>query len=107
MGLGQKKSKSGGKAKNRAIRKVVKTKRRTKDFDIVKSDFIKGVDLPIDADLPGKGQYYCISCARYFIDNNSLENHNKTKSHKRSLKRVITEDPWTEDKSLYAAEMTK
>ncbi|OII75128.1 hypothetical protein cand_003940 [Cryptosporidium andersoni] len=100
MGLGQKKSKSRGKAKNRAIRKVVKTKRRTKDFDI-------GVDLLIDTDLPGKGQYYCISCARYFIDNNSLENHKKTKSHKRSLKRVITEDPWNEDNSLYAAEMTK
>lgn len=43
-------------------------------------------DQPLDADLPGSGQFYCVCCARYFTDANALAAHNKTKPHKRRLK---------------------
>ncbi|CUV03996.1 hypothetical protein CPHLJ_1g545 [Cryptosporidium parvum] len=107
MGLGQRKSRKAGRAKNRAVGKYVKTKRRTKDFETVQNDYIKGVNLPVDLDLPGNGQFYCITCARYFIDSPSLMSHNKSKDHKRMLKKVQTEEAWTENHSMLAAEMTR
>ena len=39
-----------------------------------------------DDDLPGCGRFYCISCARYFINEAALEVHNKSKLHRRKLK---------------------
>ena len=55
-----------------------------------------------DDDLPGCGRFYCISCARYFINEPgqnliflscstncgcvALEEHNKSKLHRRKLK---------------------
>ncbi|KAJ1608983.1 hypothetical protein OIY81_2509 [Cryptosporidium canis] len=131
MGLGQRKSRKAGRSKNRAVGKYVKTKRRTKDFETVQNDYIKGVELPVDMDLPGHGQFYCITCGRYFINSASLMSHNKSKDHKRiprlpagrlqpqscgfpgpltlqhRLKRVQTEEAWTENHSMLAAEMTK
>ncbi|KAF7457462.1 putative bud site selection protein [Cryptosporidium felis] len=106
MGLGQRKSKKSGKSKNRALGKHLKTKRWTKDFETVKRDFVKGVELPVDSDLPGHGQFYCIPCARYFVNSSSLMSHNKSKDHKKMLKRVKSEEAWTENHSMLAAEMT-
>jgi hypothetical protein len=37
----------------------------------------------LDEDKPGLGQYYCISCARYFISTNALQDHFQTKRHKK------------------------
>ena len=42
--------------------------------------------MPKDEYLPGEGQYYCISCARYFPEKDGLKQHFKTKQHKRRLK---------------------
>ena len=43
---------------------------------------------PIDADLPGLGQYYCLHCAKYFISETTLKEHTKTKVHRRRLKEL-------------------
>lgn len=37
----------------------------------------------LDEDLPAHGQHYCIACARYFISPLALEDHEKTKPHRR------------------------
>jgi hypothetical protein len=37
----------------------------------------------VDEDKPGLGQYYCVSCARYFADPASIEGHNQSKKHKK------------------------
>ncbi|KAH8738703.1 hypothetical protein FG386_000494 [Cryptosporidium ryanae] len=103
MGIGQRRSRKTGKSKNRALGKYVKTKRRTKDFE---TDYYKGVKLPVDPDLPGNGQFYCITCARYFINSSSLISHNRSKDHKRLLKKIKTEEAWTESHAMLAAEMT-
>ena len=42
-------------------------------------------------DLPGAGQHYCASCARLFIDAPTLELHERTKAHKKQLRRVAEE----------------
>ena len=58
--------------------------------------------MPIDEDLPGLGQYYCIFCSRYFINQKSLDIHYKTKEHKKRVK-VTKEKPYTiEDSKLFA-----
>ena len=43
---------------------------------------------PLDGDLPGSGQFYCVCCSRYFTDENALASHNKTKPHKRRMKEL-------------------
>ncbi|GJQ10119.1 hypothetical protein GpartN1_g1910.t1 [Galdieria partita] len=40
----------------------------------------------VDLELPGLGQYYCLPCDRYFVSNDALNRHYKTKAHKRRLK---------------------
>lgn len=56
----------------------------------------------IDLDLPGAAQHYCLHCARYFIDDKALQEHFKTKVHKRRLKALELE-PYTIEDSERAA----
>ena len=61
--------------------------------------------MPIDEDLPGLGQFYCIFCSRYFLNQKSLEIHYKTKEHKKRVK-VTKEKPYTiEDSKLFAGKI--
>ncbi|KAI5665260.1 hypothetical protein M9H77_24583 [Catharanthus roseus] len=39
--------------------------------------------LPIDEDLPGMGQYYCLHCDRYFANVAVRDEHFKTKKHRK------------------------
>eukprot|EP00009_Paramoeba_aestuarina_P006570 CAMPEP_0201510198 /NCGR_PEP_ID=MMETSP0161_2-20130828/2993_1 /ASSEMBLY_ACC=CAM_ASM_000251 /TAXON_ID=180227 /ORGANISM="Neoparamoeba aestuarina, Strain SoJaBio B1-5/56/2" /LENGTH=128 /DNA_ID=CAMNT_0047905341 /DNA_START=75 /DNA_END=461 /DNA_ORIENTATION=+ len=39
-----------------------------------------------DDELPGGGRYYCVPCSRYFIDQKNLDDHIKTKIHRRRMK---------------------
>lgn len=59
-------------------------KRRGKDMDEIHEDlkpekYAKLIDQPIDLDLPGDGQFYCVQCSRYFLDAATIEKHKKTK----------------------------
>lgn len=47
--------------------------------------------LPKDEDLPGEGQYYCISCAKYFVSQEARKAHLKSKVHKRRLQAMLDE----------------
>ena len=46
-------------------------------------------------DKPGLGQHYCVTCARYFITDQAILVHYKTKEHKKRFKIVTTEIPYT------------
>jgi bud site selection protein 20 len=37
----------------------------------------------VDEDKPGLGAWYCLECARWFIDEATLTKHKSTKIHKR------------------------
>lgn len=59
-------------------------KRKAKDLDQIEEDLqpakaIKLSNQPVDYDLPGDAQYYCIECSRYFIDSATLSKHRNTK----------------------------
>eukprot|EP01147_Barroeca_monosierra_P010638 gene10638-2753_t len=92
---------------NKELHKRFLTKRRTKDVDQVHEDLkpkhiAKHVNQPADYDLPGMGQFYCVHCARHFIDEFTLEAHRKSKVHKRRLKQ-LSETPYTQKEAEAAA----
>jgi bud site selection protein 20 len=79
-------------SKNKQFQKIRKTKRRVKDIDEIINDLkpeniIKLQNQKLDEDLPGLGQFYCVFCARYFINGSSLNTHYKSKEHKKQIKR--------------------
>lgn len=61
-------------------------------------------DQPIDFDLPGMGQYYCVECARYFIAADALNQHTRTKKHKIRLKE-LKEKPYSQAEAESAVGM--
>lgn len=56
----------------------------------------------VDLDKPGFAQFYCLHCAKYFIDDHSLQAHFRTKVHKRRLKALELE-PYSIEESERAA----
>ncbi|EMG46662.1 BUD20 Bud site selection protein 20 [Candida maltosa Xu316] len=80
--------------------KRYKTKRRTRDLDLIYTDLSntnsinKLKNQPLDESKPGLGQYYCIECAKYFEDQISLDRHSRSKVHKRRVK-ILKERPYT------------
>ncbi|XP_050307835.1 zinc finger protein 593 homolog [Anthonomus grandis grandis] len=89
------------------LKKKYKTKRRVKDLDQIDEDIKeenadKLLSQDIDFDKPGNAQFYCIHCARYFINSQALQEHFSTKVHKRRLK-ALQEEPYTIEDSERAA----
>ncbi|CAN3355924.1 bud site selection protein 20 [Diutina catenulata] len=80
--------------------KRYKTKRRTRDLDLIYADISNKKTIhalknqPLDEFKPGLGQYYCIECANYFENQVSLDRHNKGKPHKRRVKE-LKQRPYT------------
>ncbi|KAJ2386763.1 hypothetical protein GGI23_006423, partial [Coemansia sp. RSA 2559] len=65
---------------NKELHHKYKTKRRTKDLDQIQEDLkpenkaqLLGQEL--DEDLPGLGQFYCVECSKYFVDERSQHEH--------------------------------
>lgn len=59
---------------------------------------------PIDFDLPGLGQHYCVETARYFISAEALAAHKRTKAYKARLKE-LKEKPYSQEEAEAAAGM--
>lgn len=62
----------------------------------------KLLNQEVDLDKAGAGQFYCLHCARHFIDEQALTEHFRTKVHKRRLKALELE-PYTIEDSERAA----
>ncbi|OAD55990.1 hypothetical protein WN48_04023, partial [Eufriesea mexicana] len=89
------------------LKKSWRTKRRTKDLDQIDEDLneknVKDLlNQEVDLDKPGAGQFYCIHCAKYFINDTALQDHIRTKVHKRRLKALELE-PYSIEESERAA----
>ncbi|XP_021770573.1 zinc finger protein 593-like [Chenopodium quinoa] len=106
----------GGKCPHRSVRKrrySHKTHRRSKfevkGDDIVYNDLLKPdanrKPLPLDEDLPGMGQYYCLHCDRYFSNVAVRDEHFKSKRHKKRLKIMLGPAPHTQLDAELAAGM--
>ena len=89
----------GQKRKRRFELRFRRTKRRystakqNRDIDQIQDEIIKikrGIAKPEAPDIekPGMGQFKCIICARYFINENVLKQHKRTKKHKKMFRKV-------------------
>ena len=91
----------GNPAKDKHISKKHRTRNYKRDIDqIVFEDLLpeatqKLLNQPLQEDMPGLGQHYCVTCARYFISEPAMKTHIKTKEHKKRYKTVMTEEPYT------------
>ncbi|XP_058207948.1 uncharacterized protein LOC131320996 isoform X1 [Rhododendron vialii] len=106
----------GGKCPHRKVKKrrySHKTSRRTK-FEIKGDDAVyeslQKTDegkkpLPVDEDLPGMGQYYCLHCDRYFASVAVRDEHFKTKRHRKRVKQMMGPKPHTQLDADLAAGM--
>mmetsp|Transcript_60452 Transcript_60452/g.129673 ORF Transcript_60452/g.129673 Transcript_60452/m.129673 type:complete len:120 (+) Transcript_60452:131-490(+) len=117
MGKGHKRTRAGGlntrkkhKQNQKGRASVIAKKVRTKDIDQVHDDlkspqkFQPGT-LEKDEDLPGLGQFYCISCARFFQTADVKAKHERSKLHKRRLQ-MAKDEPHTQRDAELAAGMT-
>lgn len=91
------------------LKKRWRTKRRQKDLDEIDNDLKEGnaeklLNQEVDLDRPGCAQYYCLHCARYFINQRALEDHFNTKVHKRRLKALELEPYSIEDSERAAGQ---
>jgi len=110
-GNGRGKPKAGTKAKKKAYKRKFWTCRRTKDLDQVQ-DEIKAVEEATrlmssyhDEDAPGAGDFYCLPCARHFINEKVLMEHKTSKPHKRMLK-LVAQPQYTQKEAEAGAGMT-
>lgn len=62
----------------------------------------KLLNQEVDLEKPGFAQFYCIHCAKYFIDDHALQAHFRTKVHKRRLKNLEVE-PYSVEEAERAA----
>merc|ERR1712045_1086261 len=91
------------------LAKKWRTKRRTKDLDQIDGDLQAGkvealMKQNVDFDKPGLAQFYCVHCAKHFINGDAFKSHVKGKPHKRRLHALKTE-PYTIEESERAAGM--
>ncbi|EEB10718.1 zinc finger protein, putative [Pediculus humanus corporis] len=92
---------------NKREKKRWRTRNRRKDLDEINEDLKPEkvsslLHQEIDLNKPGCAQFYCIHCARYFIDQVALKEHFRSKGHKRRLK-DLEEEPYTIEDSERAA----
>lgn len=86
-----------------------RTKRKTKDPDQIHEDMspsnaAKLLNQEVDFDKAGAGQFYCLHCAKYFINEPALKEHFRGKPHKRRIKSLQVE-PYTQAEAERAAGM--
>ena len=85
-----------------------KTKRRTRDLDLIFQDLntretvYQLKNQPIQEDKPGLGQHYCVECSKYFESSNALLHHTKSKVHRRRLKQ-LRDVPYLQEEADAAA----
>ncbi|KAM0949669.1 putative transcription factor C2H2 family [Dioscorea sansibarensis] len=96
----------GGKCPHRKVKKrrfSHKTARRSKFLlkDILSSE----KPLPVDEDLPGMGQFYCLHCDRYFANIEIRDEHFRSKRHKKRMKLMNGPAPHTQLDADLAAGM--
>ncbi|BFZ56431.1 hypothetical protein PYCC9005_003477 [Savitreella phatthalungensis] len=60
---------------------------------------------PIDVDLPGLGQHYCVQCAVHYASAADLTSHRRGSKHRRRVK-LLKEVPYTHEEASLAGGIT-
>ncbi|KAI3634007.1 hypothetical protein MIR68_007611 [Amoeboaphelidium protococcarum] len=104
---------AGAQKKSRKHHKIrdnyrkFRTRARVKDLDQIHEDLKKltrssndgtpvEAEVKFNVDLPGGGLHPCVHCARHFVNQKALDAHLKTKDHKRRVKEINEEEPYTQ-----------
>eukprot|EP00250_Pteridium_aquilinum_P006626 c16504_g1_i1 orf=252-620(+) len=79
-----------------------------KGDDLIHKELSAGAkSLPLNEDLPGMGQFYCLHCDRYFASSAVRDDHFKTKRHKKRTKMLNEDAPHSQLDADIAAGMGK
>jgi bud site selection protein 20 len=87
MGRPQRRSRTT--VKDKAGTKARRTRRRTKDIDQIQDEISRASksapseQRPIDPEKPGLGQFMCVYCDAYFISDVVMQEHLRSKPHKK------------------------
>ncbi|XP_054730863.1 zinc finger protein 593 homolog [Anastrepha obliqua] len=88
------------------LRRRWRVRSRRRDLDQIDDDLrTKSAELinqAVNLDEPGFAQFYCVHCAKYFIDDHAMQAHFRTKVHKRRMKALELE-PYTVEEAERAA----
>eukprot|EP00347_Sterkiella_histriomuscorum_P018254 403346209 len=71
--------------------------------DLIPENTQKLLNQAINEDLPGLGQHYCVTCARYMINDKVMQVHLRTKEHKKRFKIIKNDTPYTHEEAERAA----
>lgn len=74
-----------GHSKKQYANKVLKI-RGKRPLDQIQESVNKNKPIEGIEDLPAGGKFSCLKCDVYFRDQNTLDQHYKTKSHKKRVK---------------------
>ena len=114
--MGRPQGRGNNHSKDKSSYRKRRTASRSKDLDQIQDEvkaslIIKNnnpdisISKPINMDLPGLGQYGCLYCDKYFISKIVLDEHLKTKLHKRRIK-LVAEKPYSHREAEIAAGMS-
>ncbi|KAL4256655.1 hypothetical protein AB1N83_010968 [Pleurotus pulmonarius] len=73
----------------RDVHRASRTRVRTKDLDQIQlidldpKNRAKLEAQPLDFDIPGLAQHYCVECAKYYETDHALQSHWKSKEEKQ------------------------
>ncbi|KAG0229678.1 hypothetical protein B0O80DRAFT_397589 [Mortierella sp. GBAus27b] len=95
----------------RDIQRKYRTRSYMRDIDQIHDDIqpenaAKFEKPELDPELPGMGQFYCIACAKHYINKESLMEHERGKIHKKRLK-VLKDAPYSQEEADAAAGLQK
>jgi bud site selection protein 20 len=102
MGGAPRGRKSIHSAKKKFFSKSIRTKNRAKDLDQIHDEIatkrirlevepMKDEATEIDEDLPAGGRFHCIETARYFVSQDAMDKHMKSKQFKNRIKQLKAE----------------
>ncbi|MCO5559508.1 hypothetical protein L7F22_013109 [Adiantum nelumboides] len=96
------------KKKGLSHKSARRSKFLSKGVDLIYKELSEGAfdkSLPVNEDLPGMGQFYCLHCDRYFASSAVRNDHFKTKLHKKKVKMMKGDAPHSQLDADLAAGM--
>ncbi|EQB59860.1 bud site selection [Vairimorpha apis BRL 01] len=86
--MARQKTQQAHKQKNkRRINSSRLKKEGTLGLDQIQRNILNNI-IPIDDEFNKESKYYCIECDRFFISDNALSTHKKSKVHKKRVKEL-------------------
>lgn len=90
-----------GNSRKQYAKRVLQIKGK-RPLDQVQESVLRNRQIDGIEDLPAAGKYSCLKCDVYFQDENTLNQHLKTKAHKRRMKEFDVKQHTAKDAEMAA-----